>query len=254
MGLLKGLLKYLLSIIFITSMFSGVMIYSFHKGIEKDFVIPELKKAFLANEQIASSFSQLHYSAKQYFSLTNATQTSIPMQNNMITITRQEANLSAEEFRNVLADKMLEGVYEKNLGNVGFNTNISVKQMDDKLLYYSKLCFILAIVSMLIMIILLSGRFVLLGVDLIFVSLLFYPIRFILDKVSGSLMQNIPGQGIDMQGFVMAVFNHAFASAKSLFFYVLIAGIVCIALGILLKFLNVGLWFQGFFEKKAKKK
>jgi len=230
------------------------MIYSFHKGIEKDFVIPELKKAFLANEQIASSFSQVHYSAKQYFSVTNATQMSIPLQNNMVTITRQEANLSAEEFRDILAGQIIEGSYEKNLGDLGFGSNISIKQIDDKVLYYSKLCFILAIASMLVIIILLSGRFVLLGIDLIFVSLFFYPLKFIIDKSTESLTQTLPSQGIDMPGLVMAVFNQAFISAKSLFLYVFIAGIVWLLLGILLKFLGVGLWFQSFFEKKDKKK
>ncbi len=255
MGIIKGILKYFLSIIFISSLFSGIMLYSFHKGFEKDFVISEMKSMLLANEQTASSFSEIQYNANQYFKMNNNTEIAVPLNQRMITITRQDANLSAADFRDFMAGQVLEGSYEMNLTALGFSQNISLQGANDALLYYSKICFGLAILSVLVMIFLLSGRFVLIGIDTVFVAALFYPIKYIIDKVNSSIIQNVPSsQGPNMQGFVGAVFNHVFDVAKSLFLYTLIAGIALIALGILLKFLGVGMWFQSFFEKKEKKK
>jgi hypothetical protein len=53
--------------------------------------------------------------------------------------------------------------------------------------------------------------------------------------------------------FMASIMDKILTVSANWYFYFFIAGIVCVGLGLLFKFMGWGMWFQSLFEKKKKK-
>jgi hypothetical protein len=102
-------------------------------------------------------------------------------------------------------------------------------------------------------VLLFSGRFMLLGINVLVTSAFYYPTSFIFNRlVIPNVTKNVVQDALELKDFVMGFVNSIFSMSKTLFIYLAILGVVLIIIAILLKVLKVGLWFQGFFESKKK--
>ncbi|MEM4270614.1 MAG: hypothetical protein QXO70_00805 [Candidatus Pacearchaeota archaeon] len=247
MGLIKWLIKYFLSTLFICSLISFVLINSLAKTTEENFFIFNLKNTTLQDPEFTHNVILFYNYSKSYFAFyPNESILNLKFGEKNITIEKEDV-VSEDRFKDVLLNKMFEGIYDGNLRDVGFETDISLKKINERLVSYSMLALIFSVIFGLGLF-LFSG-FILVGIDFIIVSLFCYPLNFLFLK----LLNKIPVESPNfVKNFMSKLISNIYFVISNYLFYFLISGIVLLGVGILLKILKISLWFESWFEKKEK--
>lgn len=256
MGFIKGVLKFVLSNLFILFLVAFVLSTSFYSSLESGYLKGQMKTFLITQPGFSDSLDTLYDSSRLYFFTLNQTKNITPETGDMpfeFVITKQDANLTKDEFKDKILGTMADAMY-----NTPIETPFGKLSLGDlalKLLGYRKLCLILSIVCGALLFVLFSGRFVLLGIDFLIASVFYYPMKFVFSTVLGRISQSLPSQVAGQtQVFIGSIISKTVEVSSTYFFYFFIAGIILVAIGILAKFLGIGLWLQSFFEKKAAKK
>jgi len=248
MGLIKGVLKLVLSILFVCSLVSFIVLSSLSDSFQEDIFKEKFKEAVKQNNQFASEIDRGYQKVNEHFFILNKTENFvIEGQAFNLTITKQDANLSNQDFSELVLEKIADSAYnaeqETPLGV------LSIKSFADKTNYYSKMFMILGVIFGLCLFVLFSGRFALLGINFLVVSVFYYPTKFMFLTIGRKIGSNLPDI---FANFMNNLMLNSYNISSRFFFWFLVTGIVLIMVGILIKFLKIGLWFQGFFESKKK--
>lgn len=253
MGFIQRLIKSLLGFLLILSLSSFIMLNSLYHATQEDFIMGQFKTMMSSQNEFNSSMFEMHSAMIGYFYTTNATQTSVVIQNKNLTFTREDSELSDKEFNSLVLDKILEGMYDTSLKEMGFNYDLSLRQVNEKLYSWQRLSIILSILIIVAAFALLTGRLVFLGVNMIIVGITYYPMKYSVDKTISLSLSKLQGpEAAVMQPFITNIMGKIMAVSATWYLYAFIAGAVCVAAGILLKVLGIGMWFQSWFEKKKK--
>jgi hypothetical protein len=136
------------------------------------------------------------------------------------------------------------------LGSYG---EMSMSDINMKIYGWQRISLIVAILSTIALFALFTGRFVLIGINLLIVSVSYYPMKWSIEKTKDQFTSGLASQEAAMAGpFITNILDKIINVSGTWYFYFFIAGVVCIGLGLLFKFMGWGLWFQSFFEKKKK--
>jgi hypothetical protein len=253
MGLIQRLIKSVLGFLLILALSGFIMTNAFYHATSEDFFMEQFKSLTGNQEQFNNSLADVHENMRLFFSMTNESETTIKIDDKDLTITREEAELSHEEFKDVILDKLLEGMYDINLREFGYDTDMSMRDLNNMIYSYMRLSVILAILVVIAAFVLLTGRFMFLGINLLIVGISYYPMKWSVSKsIELSLSELTTKQAEIMEPFITAVIDKIISLSSVWYLYFFIAGVVLVGLGILFKVMGWGMWFQSFFEKKKK--
>jgi len=249
MGLIRGLLKLTLSILFILSLVSFVILSSLSSPLQENTFKAEFKEAIRQNNQFVTEIDRAYQKANEYFFIFNKTEDFVVEgQPFNLTITKQDANLSNQEFSEVVLEKIADYSYNAEQETpFGF---LSIKGFVDKTNRYSKIFMTFSILLGLTLFVLFSGRFVLLGANFLIVSVFYYPTKFMFLTIGRKIKNSLPEF---FANFMNNLILNSYNVSSRFFLWLFITGIVLVVIGILIKFLKIGLWFQGLFESKKNK-
>ena len=254
MGIIKGIFKLLLSNLFILSLLIFVLASAFHSSLSPEYFKAQTKGFLKDTPGFQSSIGQVYNYSQIYFFNLNKTEEIVPEDLNLpfkLSITKQDASVTKEEFENAIFEKLADSMYnqeqETPLGRM------SIASMDKKVNGYKKISIILSVIFGLALFLLFSGRFVLLGIDFLVTSIFYFPFKFIFYIIGKRAVESLPAGAeatAGVQNFLGGVLLNSLSVATTYFFYFLVAGVAFVVIGILVKILRIGLWFQSFFEKK----
>jgi hypothetical protein len=244
MGLIKGVLKVILSIALILSLLTLVLSFSITKTLTKENFVSQAITHFSENEEINRNLASFYNNATTYFNKTNASSIQIPFYSDSnLTLEKDMLKLPYPKFKQSMISELAEKVYDKTPVPSVYNTALKVRN-------FALIVFLMALAAI---VLLFSGRFMLLGINVLVTSAFYYPTSFIFNRlVIPNVTKNVVQDALELKDFVMGFVNSIFSTSKTLFIYLAILGVVLIITAILLKVLNIGLWFQGFFESKKK--
>jgi hypothetical protein len=244
MGLIKGVLKVILSIVLILSLLTLVLSFSITKTLTKENFVSQAGTHFSENEEINRNLASFYNNGTVYFNVTNASSIQIPFySDNNLTLERDKLKLPYLEFKQSMISELAGKVYDKTPVPSVYNTALKVRNF----------AFIVFLIALAAIIMLFSGRFMLLGINCLVTSAFYYPTSFIFNRfIAPSVTKNVAQDALQLKDFVLSFVNSIFSTSQTLFIYLAVLGVVLIITAILLKVLKVGLWFQGFFESKKK--
>jgi len=246
MGLIKGVLKLVLSIVLVLAVLTLVFSYSITKTLSKENFVKEATAQFSENAEINSHLGGLYNNASVYFNKTNASEINVPFSpKENVTLFREKFKMAYPDFKQSIVSELAEKAYE----------NTPVPAIYSQAAKFKSVSLTVILVTLLAMILLFSGRFMLLGINLLAASVFYFPTKFIYNRfVMPGLLKNIPQNGLALNEFVQGFASSIFLTSQKLLIYLAISGVVCIIIAFLLKIFKIGLWFQGFFESKSKEK
>lgn len=244
MGFLKGVLKVILSIALILSLLTLVLSFSITKTLTKESFVNQASAHFSENEEINRNLASFYNNATTYFNKTNASSIQIPFYSDSnLTLEKDRLKLPYPEFKQSMISELAGKVYDKTPVPVIYSKALQVRN-------FALLVFLIALAAI---VLLFSGRFMLLGINCLVTSAFYYPTSFIFNRlIIPSITTNVSQDALGLKDFVMGFVNSIFSTSRTLFISLAILGVVLIITAILLKVLKVGLWFQGFFESKKK--
>jgi len=253
MGLIQRLIKSFLGFLLILALSGFIMTNALYHATSQDFFMDQFKSLIGNQEDFNNNLASIHENINIIFSTTDESETSININEKDFTITREEAELSDEEFKDLVLDKLLSGMYDANLKELGFDTDMSMRDLNNQIYSYMRLSVILAIIVVIAAFVLLTGRLVFLGINLLIVGISYYPMKWSVAKSIDVSLSQLSGKEAEiMRPFITAIIDKILSLSSAWYLYFFIAGAVLVGLGILFKVMGWGLWFQSFFEKKKK--
>ena len=246
MGFIKGVLKVVLSIVLVLAILIFVFSYSITKTISKENFVKEATVHLSDNAEINTLLTSLYSNATVYFNETNVSEVNIPFSSSEnITITKENLKMPYSDFKQYFISGLAEKAYDKT----------PIPTFYNQIAKFRSISLTVVLVTLLAMILLFSGRFMLIGINFLVASVFYFPTRYAYNKfIIPMLLKNIPQNGLGLNEFIQGFASSIFTTSMKLFIYLAILGVACIVTAFLLKFLKVGIWFQGFFESEPKKK
>ena len=247
MGLIRGLLKYFLSALFISSLFSFAILYSSNKSLDKDAFISVVKASVKQEPAFAKAIDDMYNYSQIYFFYLNRTEDiSFPNTGDGfaagLKITKQDAGLGREQFADALIAKMASGVYNMEL-DTPFG-KLSLGKVNGIIYKFSMLFLILAAALLAVMLLLFSS-FVLTGMDFLLVAVFYFPIKFVFSNILGKMA---PAEALS--GLANSIFLNLYSAFAKIFFCYFIIGLGLIIFGIIFKLLKIGQRLRSRFGKK----
>jgi len=261
MGLIKGVLKFILSNLFVLFLLLFVLTAALHNSLSPDYFKGQVKSFLKEQPGFSENIEKTYNYSRLYFFVMNQTKDVEPKGMDMpfkFIITKQDANLSKEEFEDAILEKFADEMYTSKqdtpIGKMSLG-KMSIASLGEKAGSYKRMSMILSILSGLALFVLFSGRFVLVGINFIVVAVFYFPTKFLFSTLQKQAASNVPGEvAASFQNLLGGIFSNSLSIASRYFFYFFIAGIAFVLVGFLIKILKIGLWFQSFFEKKEIKK
>jgi hypothetical protein len=260
MFLVQKVIKSILGFLLILSLTGFILTNALYQSTSEEFIVSEIKSLLLSNTGFTNQLPVLQHSLREYFTLTNQTEKSVYIQDKLFTMTKEEAELPAEEFNSVLVDKVLGDFYTTKLKDTGMGeaealgpyADLSMSDINMQIYSWMRISIILAILIVIAAFVLITGRFVFLGINLLIVGISYYPLKWSINKSIEMSLQNISGEEAEiMRAFMTGIFDKILALTYRWYLYAFILGIICLGLGILIK--TMGWWQEPSFIKKKKK-
>jgi len=252
MGLLKGVLKFVLSNLLILFLLLFVLTASFQSSLSPEYFKGQIKNFLKSQPEFSENIGKLYDESREHFFILGNNETIKPSSGEMpfdFEITKQQANLTKQEFEDIILEKFADFIYNTEqdtpLGKM------SMANLGNKVSSYKTIAMILSIIFGLALFILFSGRWVLLGTNFLIVSVFYFPIKFTFSTLQKQVASKVPGEvAASFQNLLGGIFSSSLSVASRYFLFFFIGGVLFIAIGLLVKVLKLGLWFQSFFEKK----
>lgn len=252
MGLIKGILKFILSNLFVLFLLLFVLTAALHNSLSPDYFKGQIKNFLKEQQGFSENTGKIYDYSREYFFILGNNKTielddpGMPFE---LTITKEEAGLGKEEFENAVLEKFADEIYNSEQ-ETPFGS-LSMLDLSNKISSYNTIAMILSILLGLALFILFSGRFVLIGINFLVVAVFYFPTKFIFSMLQKQAASSVPGEvAVSFQNLLGGIFSNSLSIASGYFLYFFIAGLVFVLVGVLIKVLKIGLWFQSFFEKK----